>query len=155
MKFALCLGGNIGDVKSRFDAVEDALAAFGVKDIRRSRIYVTAPVGCVPGTPDFQNQALTGECSAPPEELFALLQQLERQNGRPALHSSQESRTLDCDLILWGEESFKSDILMIPHPRARIRQFVLEPLAEIAPEMKFPDGVTAAQAWASLQKDLA
>ena len=155
MKFALCLGGNIGDVKSRFDGVEKALAAFGVKEIRRSSVYVTAPVGCVPGTPDFQNQALTGECKCSPEELFAFLQQLERQYGRPALHSSQESRTLDCDLILWGEESFCSRRLTVPHPRARIRQFVLEPLAEIAPEMKFPDGVTVAQAWASLQKDLA
>lgn len=155
MKFALCLGGNIGDVKSRFDGVEKALAAFGVKDIRRSRVYVTAPVGCVQGTPDFQNQALTGECSVSPEELFSLLQLLERQNGRPALHSSQESRTLDCDLILWGEECINSELLTVPHPRARIRQFVLEPLSEIAPDMKFPDGVSVAQAWASLQKDLA
>ena len=155
MKFALCLGGNIGDVRSRFDGVEKALAAFGVKEIRRSTVYVTAPVGCVPGTPDFQNQALTGECNAAPEELFALLQRLERQYGRPALHSSQESRTLDCDVILWGEECISSDILTVPHPRTRMRQFVLEPLAEIAPEMKFPDGMTVAQAWAALQKDLA
>ncbi|MBO5791861.1 MAG: 2-amino-4-hydroxy-6-hydroxymethyldihydropteridine diphosphokinase [Lentisphaeria bacterium] len=155
MKFALCLGGNIGDVRSRFDGVEKALAAFGVKEIRRSTVYVTAPVGCVPGTPDFQNQALTGECNAAPEELFALLQRPERQYGRPALHSSQESRTLDCDVILWGEECICSDILTVPHPRARMRQFVLEPLAEIAPEMKFPDGMTVAQAWAALQKDLA
>ena len=155
MKFALCLGGNIGDVRSRFDGVEKALAAFGVKEIRRSTVYVTAPVGCVPGTPDFQNQALTGESNAAPEELFALLQRLERQYGRPALHSSQESRTLDCDVILWGEECICSDILTVPHPRARMRQFVLEPLAEIAPEMKFPDGMTVAQAWAALQKDLA
>jgi 2-amino-4-hydroxy-6-hydroxymethyldihydropteridine diphosphokinase len=155
MKFALCLGGNMGDVKSSFDSVENALAAFGVTAIRRSRIYVTAPVGCVPGTPDFMNQALTGECTSSPEELFALLQQLERRSGRPACHSSQESRPLDCDLILWGEECINTDMLTVPHPRARIRQFVLEPLAEIAPEMKFPDGVTAAQAWAALQKDLA
>ena len=155
MKFALCLGGNIGDVKTRFDEVEKALAAFGVTEIRRSRIYTTAPVGCVPGTPDFQNQALTGECSASPEELFLLLQSLERQSGRPAEHSSQEARTLDCDVILWGGMSLDTQLLTVPHPRARGRQFVLEPLAEIAPEMKFPDGVTVAQAWEALQKDFA
>jgi 2-amino-4-hydroxy-6-hydroxymethyldihydropteridine diphosphokinase len=155
MKFALCLGGNIGDVSSRFDEVEKALAAFGVTQIRRSRIYVTAPVGCVPGTPDFQNQALTGECSAPPEELFLLLQSLERRSGRPAVHSSQEARTLDCDVILWGEMCLNTKLLTVPHPRARGRQFVLEPLAEIAPEMKFPDGLTVAQAWETLQKELA
>ena len=155
MKFALCLGGNLGDVKSRFDRVEEALSGLGVKDIRRSRIYVTAPVGCVPGTPDFQNQALTGETSAAPEELFSLLQSLERESGRPEIHSSAESRTLDCDLILWGEEILDTPRLTVPHPRARQRQVVLEPLADIAPGMKFPDGVSVAQAWLSLQKELA
>ena len=155
MKFALSLGGNIGDVENRFDMVEKALADAGVTELRRSRVYVTAPVGCVPGSPDFKNQALTGEYKGSPEELFALLQNLERLSGRPLLHSSQESRTLDCDLILWGSEVINTALLTVPHPRARGRQFVLEPLNEIAPEMVFPDGVTVAQAWASLQKDLA
>ena len=155
MKFALSLGGNIGDVETRFDMVEKALADAGVTELRRSRVYVTAPVGCVPGTPDFKNQALTGVCKSSPEELFALLQSLERLSGRPLLHSSQESRTLDCDLILWGSEVINTPLLTVPHPRARGRQFVLEPLNEIAPDMVFPDGVTVAQAWVSLQKDLA
>ena len=155
MRFALSLGGNIGDVDARFDAVEQALAGFGVTKILRSKVYVTAPVGCVPGTPDFRNQALVGECSAAPETLFALLQELERLNGRPAIHSSQESRTLDCDLILWGEEIIENRLLTVPHPRAREREFVLEPLAEIAPEMKFPDGTSVLQAFESLQKERA
>ena len=153
MRFALSLGGNIGDVESRFTAVESALAAAGVARICRSRTYITAPVGCVPGTPDFKNQALTGETDLSPEVLFCLLQSLERSNGRPAVHSSQESRTLDCDLILWGNEEIHTSLLTVPHPRARQRQFVLEPLAEIAPDMEFPDGVTVAQALAALQKD--
>ena len=155
MKFALSLGGNIGNVESRFDMVEKALADFGVTEIRRSRVYVTTPVGCVPGTPDFKNQALTGECATSPEELFSLLQNLERLNGRPAVHSSMESRTLDCDVILWGEEVIDTSLLTVPHPRARLREFVLGPLAEIAPEMRFPDGVSVAQALAELQKDQA
>ena len=155
MKFALSLGGNIGDVESRFEMVEKALVEAGVTEIRRSRTYVTAPVGCVPGTPDFKNQALTGESNASPEELFHLLQDLERRCGRPALHSSRESRTLDCDLILWGCEVIDTALLTVPHPRARSRQFVLEPLAEIAPEMTFPDGVTVAQSFALLQNERA
>ena len=61
----------------------------------------------------------------------------------------------DCDLILWGDEVIDTPLLTVPHPRARQRQFVLEPLNEIAPEMMFPDGTTVAQAWALLQKDLA
>ena len=155
MKFALSLGGNIGDVESRFDMVEKALVEAGVTAISRSRTYVTAPVGCVPGTPDFKNQALTGEFNGSPEVLFHLLQELERRSGRPAVHSSQESRTLDCDLILWGDEEINTSLLTVPHPRARLRQFVLEPLSEIAPEMTFPDGVTVAQAFEALQKELA
>lgn len=155
MRFALSLGGNIGDVEARFRMVAETLAKAGAAEIRVSRVYVTAPVGCVPGTPDFKNQALTGEYKNSPEELFSLLQQLERLNGRPALHSSQESRTLDCDLILWGSEVIDTPLLTVPHPRARLRQFVLEPLAEIAPDMAFPDGTTVAQAWELLQKDLA
>jgi 2-amino-4-hydroxy-6-hydroxymethyldihydropteridine diphosphokinase len=155
MRFALCLGGNIGDVESRFDLVEKALAEAGGTEILRSKGYVTVPVGCVPGTPDLKNQALTGEFNGSPEELFSLLQSLERRSGRPAIHSSQESRTLDCDVILWGSEVINTPLLTVPHPRARGREFVLGPLAEIAPEMTFPDGVTVAQALAALQKELA
>ena len=155
MRFALSLGGNIGDVESRFDAVEKALAASGVTEILRSRVFVTTPVGCVPGTPDFKNQALVGRYEGEPEILFDLLQELERENGRPAVHSSQESRTLDCDLILWGEEIIDTPRLTVPHPRAVMRQFVLEPLAEIAPEMRFPGGQTVAQALCSLQNERA
>ena len=146
MKFALCLGGNEGPVEANFDLVEEALRAAGAAEIRRSRIFVTSPVDCVPGTPDFLNQALTGEWHGSVESLFDLLQALERRCGRPEIHSSRESRPLDCDLILWGEEVISTPRLQIPHPRARQRLFVLEPLAEIAPEMRFmPEGLTVAQ----------
>lgn len=155
MKFALSLGGNIGDVKANFDLVASELAGSGVKNIRRSRICVTAPVDCVPGTPDFLNQALVGEYDHAPEKLFALLQSLERRCGRPECHSSRESRVLDCDLILWGEKVLDTPQLTVPHPRAKKRLFVLEPLAEIAPEMRFPDGSTVAQCLKFLQKELA
>ena len=146
MKFALCLGGNEGPVEVHFDLVERELRAAGATEIRRSRIHVTKPVDCVPGTPDFLNQALTGEWRGNVETLFDLLQSLERRCGRPEVHSSRESRPLDCDLILWGEEVISTLRLQIPHPRARQRLFVLEPLAEIAPEMRFmPEGLTVSQ----------
>ena len=156
MKFALCLGGNMGPVSASFDLVERELCRAGAQSIRRSRIRVTAPVDCVPGTPDFLDQALTGEWPGSCESLFDLLQSLERRCGRPAVHSSRESRPLDCDIILWGTEVVDTPRLKIPHPRARQRLFVLEPLAEIAPEMVFPpDGRTVAQCLAELQKERA
>ena len=146
MKFALCLGGNEGPVEANFDLVEEELRAAGAAEIRRSRIHVTSPVDCVPGTPDFLNQAVTGEWGGSVWSLFDLLRSLERRCGRPEIHSSRESRPLDCDLILWGEEVISTPRLQVPHPRACQRLFVLEPLAEIAPEMRFmPGGLTVTQ----------
>ena len=108
----------------------------------------------VPGTPDFSNAALTGEWTGTATDLLALTQQLEREAGRPARHSSRESRTLDLDLILFGERCSADPRLTLPHPRARQRRFVLEPLAEIAPEMRFPDsGESVAEALARLPQE--
>ncbi|UKI34372.1 MAG: 2-amino-4-hydroxy-6-hydroxymethyldihydropteridine diphosphokinase [Lentisphaeria bacterium] len=93
------------------------LEANGVKAIRQSRLHRTAPVDCVPGTPEFSNAALTGEWSRSAETLLELTQRLEREAGRPACHSSRESRTLDLDLILFGERCSNSPVLTLPHPR--------------------------------------
>ena len=136
---ALMLGGDLGDSAAIFAAAAAALEHAGMTDVRRSRIYRSAPVDCIPGTPDFSDQALTGVWPGTAEELFALCQQLERDAGRPEKHSSREARTLDIDLILFGDTVSDAPDLTIPHPRARERRFVLEPLAEIAPDWRFPD----------------
>lgn len=151
VKFAILMGGNLGNSAEIFEQAIRKLTENGVQSIRQSRIYCTAPVDCVPGTPDFSNAALTGEWNGTAADLLALTQRLEREAGRPARHSSRESRTLDLDLILFGEECSDSPELTLPHPRARQRLFVLEPLAEIAPEMRFPDtGESVAEALARL-----
>jgi len=150
-KIALLLGGNIGDTAKFFDFALAGLAAGGVEDLRRSRIFRTAPVDCVPGTPDFLNCAATGFFGGSPSELLALTQRLEREAGRPAEHSSREARVLDIDIILFGARVIAEEKLAVPHPRARLRRFVLEPLAGIAPEMRFPDtGESVAEALARL-----
>lgn len=136
---ALMLGGDLGDTAACFDAAAAALERAGMTELRRSRIYRSAPVDCVPGTPEFSDQALTGLWHGTARELFAVCQQLERAAGRPERHSSREARTLDIDLILFGDTVSDSPELTIPHPRARKRRFVLEPLAEIAPDWRFPD----------------
>lgn len=138
-KIALLLGGNIGDTAKFFDSALAGLAAGGVEHLRRSRSFRTAPIDCVPGTPDFLNCAVTGFFGGPPSELLALTQRLEREAGRPAEHSSREARVLDIDIILFGARVIAEERLVVPHPRARLRRFVLEPLADIAPEMRFPD----------------
>ena len=152
---ALMLGGNLGDTAARFDAAAAALERAGMTEIRRSRICRSAPVDCVPGTPDFSDQALTGLWHGTARELLALGQGLERAAGRPERHSSRESRTLDIDIILFGDTISDAPELTIPHPRARNRRFVLGPLAEIAPDWRFPDtGKTILQEFERIQIEI-
>lgn len=150
-EIALSLGGNIGDTAGFFDFAVRELAAAGVEDIRCSRIIRTAPVNCVPGTPDFLNTALTGVWHGTPLELLEVCQSIERRAGRPAEHSSREARVLDCDIILCGDIVSDDPRLILPHPRAKERRFVLEVLAELIPDRTFPDdGITVAEALAGL-----
>ena len=136
---ALMFGGDIGDSPAIFAAAAEELERAGMTEMRRSRIFRSAPVDCVPGTPDFSDQALTGVWHGAARELLAVCQKLERAAGRPERHSSREARTLDIDIILFGDAVSDAPELIIPHPRARERRFVLEPLAEIAPDWSFPD----------------
>jgi 2-amino-4-hydroxy-6-hydroxymethyldihydropteridine diphosphokinase len=136
---ALMFGGDLGDSSVIFAAAAAQLERAGMTKMRRSRIIRSAPVDCVPGTPDFSDQALTGVWHGTALELLAVCQNLERAAGRPENHSSCEARTLDIDIILFGDAVSDAPELVIPHPRARGRRFVLEPLAEIAPDWRFPD----------------
>lgn len=153
VKIAILMGGNLGNVPDFFDFAVEKLRDGGVGSVRRSSIFRSAAVDCVPGTPEFQNAALTGVWRGTAVELLRLCRKIEREAGRPAVHSSRESRTLDLDLILFGDEAIASPELTVPHPRARRRRFVLEPLAGIAPEWRFPDtGETVAEALARLEE---
>ncbi len=138
-KFALALGGNIGNTTEIFQSVVEKLSQAGVTNLVMSNIYCTDPVDCVIGTPKFYNATLIGEWANSPEELLRFCQHLERLAGRPQKHSSHESRSLDLDLIMFGTKRCKTKFLHLPHPRAQKRRFVLEPLAEIAPDWRFPD----------------
>ena len=152
VKIAVLLGGNLGDTAAIFDRAVEKLRSGGVKSIRRSAVLKNPAVDCVPGTADFLNAALTGIWSGSAGELLALCQRIEREEGRPAEHSSRESRTLDLDLILFGDKCIDQMNLKVPHPRARQRKFVLGPLAEIAPDWRFPDsGESVANALKKLE----
>ena len=132
---AIALGGNIGDVRARFQTALLMLAAGGLSHIRKASDYKTTPVDCVPGTPDFWNSALIGEWGGTPQELLMLTQSVERRLGRPAQHSSRESRTIDLDILLFGDQRINTPSLTIPHPRMHQREFVLNPLRELLPEL--------------------
>lgn len=149
---ALALGANLGENPAE-NIRRGALLLIegGVEGMTMAPLIRTAPVDCVPGTPDFLNTALIGQWGGTPLELLALCQKIERTAGRPAVHSSHEARLLDIDVILWGEEILTLPGLTVPHPRMHMRRFVLEPLAVIAADWRVPPfGKTVAQLLNSL-----
>lgn len=116
------------------------LAALSVQPLRRSSLWATSPVDCPPGSPDFVN-AVVGLVPLPgetPESLLGKLKELEKEFGRRPKKVMNEARPLDLDIVAYGNEVKNTATLVLPHPRARLRRFVLVPLAEIVPELVLP-----------------
>lgn len=140
---AIALGANLGDAEHTFAQACQLLEQAGLQNLRRSPSLITAPVDCVPNTPDFHNAALTGDWDGTPLQLLDATQAIERHLGRPAQHSQHESRTIDLDLLLVDGLAFTHPRLTIPHPRLRQRRFALQPLALLEPDWPLPsDGLT-------------
>ena len=136
---ALALGSNIGNAESTFEQACKLLEENAFRITAQASVIKTAPVDCPAGTPDFSNSALTGLFAGTPEELLNITQHIEQTLGRPADHGFHTPRTLDIDIIIFGKVILRTDRLTIPHPAARTRSFVLQPLAEIAPDWIFAD----------------
>ncbi|QSH40357.1 2-amino-4-hydroxy-6-hydroxymethyldihydropteridine diphosphokinase [Lentisphaerota bacterium ZTH] len=137
-KTAIALGGNIGDTTAYFKFACDALSSGGLDSIVISSEYHTKPVDCPPGSADFVNAALTGVWHKSPEELLELCQKIEIDAGRPVVRGVNVPRTLDLDIIIFDDLKIDLPQLRVPHPRFHQRAFVLEPLAEIAPDWNVP-----------------
>jgi 2-amino-4-hydroxy-6-hydroxymethyldihydropteridine diphosphokinase len=129
---AIALGSNLGDSRA---TLEEALAALhhneGVRLIRRSSWYRSAPIG--PVQPDYVNGCALLEVALAPEALLDVLQATENRFGRVRAER-WGPRTLDLDLIFYGQLRIATERLELPHPRMAERAFVLLPLAEIAAE---------------------
>ena len=140
VKAYIALGSNLGDsVQILTDAMK-RLAELSDQPLLRSSLWATSPVDCPPGSPDFVN-AVVGLVPLPgetPESLLGKLQAVEQEFGRLPKKVMNEARPLDLDIIAFGSEVRNANNLMLPHPRAHLRQFVLAPLAEIAPGLILP-----------------
>jgi 2-amino-4-hydroxy-6-hydroxymethyldihydropteridine diphosphokinase len=129
---AIALGSNLGDRDELLHAAVDALREV-VDGIRASSWHRTEPVG-VPGTqPEFLNGAIAGTTRLSARDLLEFLLATERRFGRERPYPGA-ARTLDLDLILYGDQVIDEPGLVVPHPRFRERLFVLAPLSEIAAE---------------------
>ena len=132
---ALSLGSNVGDsYQTLVNSLKD-LSLF-VDDMKVSSFYRTDPMN-MKYQPDFINLAVAGKTSVSPGALLKKVNSVEKKYGR-AREIKYGPRTLDIDIILFGDEIVKREDLVIPHPEFRKRLFVIEPLAEIVPEMKDP-----------------
>lgn len=136
----IALGSNQGDSPALLRAGMDRLQTFSDAPLLRSSLWQSTPVNCPPGSPAFVNAvvALAPRADETPESLLPRLQALEREFGRRPKVVLNEPRPLDLDLITYGREQRDRPDLTVPHPRAHLRRFVLEPLAEIAPDLRAP-----------------
>lgn len=135
----VALGSNLDDPRSR---VLEAFAALahrmrGTSLVLRSSLYVTSPVGPVE-QPDFVNAVAGLLTGLDPAALLAELKELERSLGRAPSSVRWGPRRIDLDLLVHGRSRLASPGLVLPHPGIAERAFVLEPLAEIAPDLEVP-----------------
>lgn len=136
----LGLGANLGHRARTLEAALQRIAdGEGIELLRASRLYRTAPVGGPAGQRAYLNAAAVVRTTLSPRQLLERLHAIERDFGRDRRREQRwGARTCDLDILLMGETVVDESDLQIPHPRMHRRRFVLEPLAEIAPDAVHP-----------------
>ena len=132
----LSLGSNVGDRQRHLDAALELLRAAGVDIVRVSRVYETEPQD-LRAQPWFLNLVAEAQTRLFPLQLLRATQRVERKLGRKRV-VEKGPRTIDIDILLFGGFVVDTEELQIPHPRMAARRFVLEPLAELAPDLRHP-----------------
>jgi 2-amino-4-hydroxy-6-hydroxymethyldihydropteridine diphosphokinase len=132
------LGANLGEREATIRAAVEALAAEeGIEVVATSTLRETRPVG-VGEQPPFLNGAAALETTLSARVLLDRLLEVEQRYGRVRIPGEHGPRTLDLDLLLYGDEAIDEAGLTVPHPRLHQRRFALEPLAELAPGLLVP-----------------
>jgi 2-amino-4-hydroxy-6-hydroxymethyldihydropteridine diphosphokinase len=149
----LGLGSNVGDRRANLQAAVDALPGVGVDVLEASSVYDTEPVGEVLDQPEFLNACIRVRTVLEPEALLDACKAVERDLGRRAGGVRHGPRPIDVDLLLLGDETYRSERLSLPHEQVTSRRFVLVPLLELAPDLVVPGGGRAADALAALGRE--
>lgn len=132
----LALGSNLGDRENNLARAAEELASADLRVVRSSSVYETEPK-YVRDQPWFLNQVIEIETSLFPRQLLAHAKKVERRLGRQ-FTTPNGPRAIDIDVLLFAQVVMHSAELQIPHPRLPERRFVLEPLAELVPQMRHP-----------------
>jgi 2-amino-4-hydroxy-6-hydroxymethyldihydropteridine diphosphokinase len=136
----LGLGANQGaPILNLKRAIEMLSAESGIKIVARSSVYETLPLG-EPGQPDYFNAVIAVDTTMEPRRLLRRCQAVETALGRVRTGAVWAPRTIDIDILLFGEKMIVDGHLSVPHPRIGERDFVVVPLAEIAPDAAYPGG---------------
>jgi 2-amino-4-hydroxy-6-hydroxymethyldihydropteridine diphosphokinase len=140
MRTFVGLGGNLDNPRSYLERAVEALRTDpDIEVVAVSSFRETEPVGYV-DQPRFLNGAVALETELSAGELLERLLGIERSLGRRRTGPRYGPRTIDLDLLLYGDETIDEPGLTVPHPRLAERAFALEPLAELDPELALPDG---------------
>lgn len=133
----IALGGNLGHVLDTFrQAIDDLASTSIVNVVAKSGLYETAPMGSA-STSAYLNAVIAVETASAPHTLLQQLQACEQRHGRTR-HQHWGSRTIDLDLIAYGDEVMSTADLVLPHPGLWYRRFVLDPLVDVAPDWIHP-----------------
>lgn len=140
MRAGIALGSNLGNRMSTLQQARRHLEKLpGTQPpVLASALYETEPVDCEPDALKFLNAVMEIGCDGEPGQLMRGLREIEAALGRPPQHDRNVSRTLDLDLLYFGDRLISTSELELPHPRMQTRRFVLEPLAEIRPDLVLP-----------------
>jgi len=140
MRTAVALGSNLDDRLENLRAARQQICNLAniQPPILSSAIYETDPVDCEPGAPKFLNAVIEFGYNGDPLQLLKKLKGVEDALGRPREHAWNVSRRIDIDLLYIGDMKINDRELELPHPRMHLRKFVLQPLADIRPELILP-----------------
>lgn len=155
MRTAVALGSNLGDRLGNLRAARKAVLGlpYVKPPILSSPIYETNPVDCESGAGKFLNAVVEFDYEDDPTSLLEQLIRIEEGLGRRRDHNKNVSRTMDVDLLYWGDRRINNEGLQLPHPRMHLRKFVLQPLADIRPSLILPgQKKTVSELLAELEK---
>ena len=139
-RVGIALGSNLGNRLANLHAARNDLQDVARPDepILTAHVYQTEPLHCPPGSPAFYNSAMEISFEGTALDLLEITQSIEKKLGRPPTTERNEPRIIDIDLLYFGDEIIDSENLVLPHPRIAERRFVLQPLADIRPDLVLP-----------------